>query len=73
MPVFPSKIDIVLQGELIVKSGVEVPFDEQALKKMMNKKDISIIVDLNDGKASFDIYTTDLTYDYIKINASYRT
>jgi len=40
---------------------------------MMNKKDISIIVDLNDGKASFDIYTTDLTYDYIKINASYRT
>ncbi|MBP6941837.1 MAG: bifunctional ornithine acetyltransferase/N-acetylglutamate synthase, partial [Syntrophorhabdaceae bacterium] len=73
VPVFPSKIDIVLQGELIVKSGVEVPFDEQALKKMMNKKDISIIVDLNDGKASFDIYTTDLTYDYIKINASYRT
>jgi glutamate N-acetyltransferase/amino-acid N-acetyltransferase len=73
VPVFPSKIDIVLQGELIVKSGVEVPFDEQALKKMMNKKDISITVDLNDGKASFDIYTTDLTYDYIKINASYRT
>ena len=73
VPVFPSKIDIVLQGELIVKNGVEVPFDEQALKKMMNKKDISITVDLNDGKASFDIYTTDLTYDYIKINASYRT
>ena len=73
VPVFPLKIDIVLQGELIVKNGVEVPFDEQALKKMMNKKDISIIVDLNDGKASFDIYTTDLTYDYIKINASYRT
>lgn len=73
VPVSPSKIDIVLQGELIVKSGVEVPFDEQALKKMMNKKDISIVVDLNDGKASFDIYTTDLTYDYVKINASYRT
>jgi glutamate N-acetyltransferase/amino-acid N-acetyltransferase len=73
VPVVPSKVDIVLQGELIVKNGVEVPFDEQALKKMMNKKDISVIVNLNDGKASFDIYTTDLTYDYIKINASYRT
>jgi glutamate N-acetyltransferase/amino-acid N-acetyltransferase len=73
VPVLPSKIDIVLQGELIVKNGVEVPFDEQALKKMMNKKDISVIVNLNDGKASFDIYTTDLTYDYIKINASYRS
>ncbi|MDD5009568.1 MAG: bifunctional glutamate N-acetyltransferase/amino-acid acetyltransferase ArgJ [Syntrophorhabdaceae bacterium] len=73
VPVAPSKIDIILQGEQIVKNGVEVPFDEQTLKKMMNKKDISVIVNLNDGKASFDIYTTDLTYDYIKINASYRT
>ena len=73
VPVMPSKIDIVLQGELIAKNGVEVPFDEQALKKMMNKKEISVIVNLNDGKASFEIYTTDLTYDYIKINAAYRT
>jgi len=73
VPVQPSKISIILQGEQIVKNGVEVPFDEQTLKKMMNKKDISVIVNLNDGKASFDIYTTDLTYDYIKINASYRT
>jgi glutamate N-acetyltransferase/amino-acid N-acetyltransferase len=73
VPVQPSKIDIILQGEQIVKNGVEVPFDEQVLKKMMSKKDISVIVNLNDGKASFDIYTTDLTYDYIKINAAYRT
>ena len=73
VPVQPSKIDIILQGEQIAKNGVEVPFDEQTLKKMMNKKDISVIVNLNDGKASFDIYTTDLTYDYVKINAAYRT
>ena len=73
VPVQPSKIDIILQGEQIVKNGVEVPFDEQVLKKMMSKKDISVIVNLNDGKASFDIYTTDLTYDYIKINAAYRS
>jgi len=73
VPVQQSKIDIILQGEQVAKNGVEVPFDEEALKKMMNKKDISVIVNLNDGKASFDIYTTDLTYDYIKINASYRS
>lgn len=73
VPVQQSKIDITLQGEQVAKNGVEIPFDEEALKKMMNKKDISVIVNLNDGKASFDIYTTDLTYDYVKINASYRT
>jgi len=73
VPLQPSKIDIIMQGRQLVKDSIEVPFDEQELKKMMNRKEIELIVDLNDGKASFDIYTTDLTYDYIKINASYRT
>jgi glutamate N-acetyltransferase/amino-acid N-acetyltransferase len=73
VPVQPSKIEIIMQGRQLVKEGVEVPFDEKELKKVMNKKEIELTVDLHDGKASFDIYTTDLTYDYIKINASYRS
>lgn len=73
VPVNPSKVEITLQGEMIVKGGVELPFDEAKMKKSMNRKEISVIVNLNEGKASFDIYTTDLTYDYIKINASYRS
>ncbi|MCX5817096.1 MAG: bifunctional glutamate N-acetyltransferase/amino-acid acetyltransferase ArgJ [Proteobacteria bacterium] len=73
VPLQPSKIEIIMQGRQLVKECVEVPFDEQELKKMMNKKEIELTVDLHDGKASFDIYTTDLTYDYIKINASYRS
>ncbi len=39
----------------------------------MNKKELELIVNLHDGKASYDIYTTDLTFDYVKINASYRS
>jgi glutamate N-acetyltransferase/amino-acid N-acetyltransferase len=73
VPLQPSKIEITLQGRPLVKSSVEVPFDEQEMKRLMNKKEIELIVDLHDGRASFDIYTTDLTYDYIKINASYRS
>ncbi len=73
VPVRPSRVEIILQGEVLVKEGVEVPFDEQEMKKRMDKKEVELIVNLNDGKASYDIYTTDLTYDYIKINASYRS
>jgi glutamate N-acetyltransferase/amino-acid N-acetyltransferase len=73
VPVEPSKVDITLQNEQIVKGGLEMPFDEQKMKAMMNRKEIDVVVDLNDGKASFDIFTTDLTFDYVKINASYRT
>lgn len=73
VPVDQTKVDITLQGEQIVSSGLEMPFDEKKLKKMMDTKEISVIVNLNEGRAAFDIYTTDLTYDYIKINASYRS
>ncbi|OPY02058.1 MAG: Arginine biosynthesis bifunctional protein ArgJ [Syntrophorhabdus sp. PtaB.Bin047] len=73
VPLNPSKVDITLQGEMIARGGTEIPFSEKKMKKLMGRKEISVIVNLNDGKASFDIYTTDLTYDYVKINASYRS
>ncbi len=73
VPLQPSKVEILIQGELLVKDGVEVDFSEARLKRMMDKKEVELIVDLHDGRASYDMYFTDLTYDYIKINASYRT
>ncbi len=73
VPLVPGKVEITMQGETLAREGVEVPFSEEELKKLMNRKEIEVIVDLHEGKASFDIFTTDLTYDYVKINASYRT
>ncbi|MDR2018129.1 MAG: bifunctional glutamate N-acetyltransferase/amino-acid acetyltransferase ArgJ [Syntrophobacterales bacterium] len=73
VPVVPSKIEITLQDHVVAREGVEVPFDEEEMKQRMDKKVIEVIIDLHDGKAGFDMYTTDYTYDYIKINASYRT
>ncbi len=73
VPLDPAKIDISIQGKMLAKGGVEIPFDEKKMKKLMDSKEISVVVNLNQGKASFDIFTTDLTYDYVKINASYRT
>jgi len=71
--VIPHKIDISIQGEEVVKGGVEVSFNEGSLKKKMEARDIDLTVNLGIGKASFHIYTTDLSYEYIRINASYRT
>ncbi len=73
VPLDPAKIDISLQGKMVARGGVEIPFNEDRMKKLMDRKEISVVVDLNQGKASYDIFTTDLTYDYVKINASYRT
>lgn len=73
VPLDPAKIDISIQGKTVARGGAEVPFDEDKMKKLMDAKEISVVVDLHQGKASYDIFTTDLTYDYVKINASYRT
>lgn len=69
----PSKIDIQIQGQTLASGGAEVSFSEERLKTLMDRKEVDLVVNLNEGKASFDLFTTDLTYDYIKINASYRT
>jgi glutamate N-acetyltransferase / amino-acid N-acetyltransferase len=57
----------------LARNGAEVPFSEEDLKSLMDRKEVDLVVNLNQGNASFDLFTTDLTYDYVKINASYRT
>jgi glutamate N-acetyltransferase/amino-acid N-acetyltransferase len=69
----PSRVEIRIQGEVLAREGMEVPFDEALLKRLMSTREVELFVDLHDGKASFDMFTTDLTYDYVKINASYRS
>lgn len=68
-----SKIDIQIQGQTLARNGAEVAFSEEKLKALMDRKEVDLVVNLNEGVSSFDLFTTDLTYDYVKINASYRT
>ena len=47
--------------------------DETKLSLALKKKTIDIIVDLGEGSKDFTVWTSDLTEDYIKINADYRS
>lgn len=73
VPVDPSKIEIQIQGKTLARNGAEVTFSEEKLKTLMDRKEVDLVVNLNQGNSSFDLFTTDLTYEYVKINASYRT
>jgi glutamate N-acetyltransferase/amino-acid N-acetyltransferase len=73
VPLDPDKVEIAIQGEVLAREGTEVPFSEEKLKGLMAAREIELVVDLHNGRASYDMWTTDLTYDYIKINASYRS
>ncbi len=70
----PSNVDIFLQGEQVCVGGLAADFDESEMKHSLDSPDCIIrfyIRGRGTGQACF--WTCDLTEDYIKINASYRT
>ena len=46
---------------------------DSVLRKKMKSKNISIVIDLKSGIHSGEVYTCDLSYDYVRINAKYTT
>ena len=48
-------------------------FDEKKAKEILHEKEVKIVVKLNKGVYSDRMWTCDFSYDYIKINASYRS
>jgi glutamate N-acetyltransferase/amino-acid N-acetyltransferase len=69
----PNKVDIRINDLLLCRDGVDAGFDEDCARKELDRKEITLRVDLHQGRASAHIWTCDLTHDYITINASYRT
>lgn len=66
-------IAIRLANIPVAENGAAIAFDRLAMKNALEQKEISIAVSLGVGKFSATVYTCDLTYEYIKINAEYHT
>ena len=70
----PNRIDVFFEKAPIVKNGMGVrPRLEEKAAEVIKKRSFKVTVDLYQGKSQFSILTTDLSLDYVKINASYRS
>lgn len=69
----PSQVDIHVNGFALCRRGVDAGFDEACAKRALDQKEVTLRLDLHQGKAMARIWTCDLTHDYISINASYRS
>ena len=69
----PAKVDIEVQGVAVCRGGLAAPFAEAELKTKMDAPDCLIRFAIKGGKGRATFWTCDLTHDYIRINASYRT
>lgn len=74
VPIVEKKISMSMNGTPFVRQGIGLGKKrEEKVSRILKERELSLVVDLHLGKESARIWTTDLSYDYIKINASYRT
>lgn len=69
----PEQIHIYLGDLSVYQKGTGLVFDEAKAKEILSRKEILIKIDLGAGTEGASVWTCDLSYDYVKINGSYRT
>ena len=69
----PARLALTVCGVPLVREGEPVPFDEAAASQAMRAPEIQIVVNLNQGSHAATVWTCDLSYDYVRINAEYTT
>jgi glutamate N-acetyltransferase/amino-acid N-acetyltransferase len=72
IPFHEEKADIFFNGIQVVKKGLANNKDKEATAAL-KKKEITITVDLHEGKSAAKVLTCDFTEEYVRINAEYRT
>jgi len=73
VPVDPEKVSIQIGGQVVCRKGVAYPFDEQTAHCDLSQPACDVRVRLGRGRAEVVFTTTDLTAEYVRINADYST
>ncbi|CAM5793225.1 bifunctional glutamate N-acetyltransferase/amino-acid acetyltransferase ArgJ [Rhizobacter fulvus] len=69
-----TKIDLFLDDVAVVQNGGRLAtYREEDGARVMKQSEITVRIDLHRGAASTTVWTCDLSYDYVKINADYRS
>ncbi len=72
-PMVPEKTVVKFGGIPVYAKALPVPFDGEAMKKVMAAHDIVIDIDMGLGEAKATVWTCDFSYNYVKINGEYHT
>jgi len=68
-----NKVDVYFDDKKVVENGKSANYDVEKIKKIMDKENLKITIDLKNGKGNVAAYGCDMSYNYIKINAEYTT
>ncbi len=68
----PLKVDLYFGNYKVARNGIEI-MDESKVSHILKQPNFPITLDLKSGKSSSFVIASDITMDYIKLNAQYRT
>lgn len=73
----PEQVDLFFEsaaGKMqIIRDGVALDYSEEEATKILSEPEVTAIADVKMGEASATAWGCDLTFDYVKINADYRS
>ncbi len=69
----PYQVDVLLGDYTLVRNGMDAGYDEEKATQLFDNDPVRITIDLRAGDAEITMWTCDYSYDYIRINADYRT
>ena len=73
----PEAIELYLESSagkiLIFKDGMAADYSEEEATRILSRSEVTALVDMKMGEAKATAWGCDLTYDYVKINADYRS
>ena len=76
-PFDPDLVDLWFESDAgtiqILKNGTALPYSEEEATRILSEKEVRALADLHMGETEAVAWGCDLTYDYVKINADYRS
>ncbi len=73
----PEKVDLYFESSAgriqLIENGVALPYSEEEATKILSEPAVTAVADIKMGDASATAWGCDLSYDYVKINADYRS
>ena len=73
VPIQPNKVSIYIGDQIVCRGAVACSFDKNAAHAELSKPECRVTVRLGRGKASLEFLTTDLSAEYVRVNAEYST
>ena len=69
----PENVNVDYDAKPVVRGGMDAGTAEKELVEVLKQREFSIRIDLGAGSACHNVWTSDISYEYVKINADYHT